>query len=60
MWQTSKVEVESTLRQVCEKVLNDPTVPKKLRYHRAEALRMMGIIYMVREISIVMYVCREF
>lgn len=49
MWQTSKVEVEGTLRQVCERVLNDPTVPKKVQYRRAEALRMMGLIYKVHE-----------
>ncbi|RUS20072.1 hypothetical protein BC937DRAFT_86440 [Endogone sp. FLAS-F59071] len=45
MWQTSKVEVEGILRQVCERVLNDTAVSKKVQYRRAEALRMMGVIY---------------
>ncbi|KAI9309130.1 X-domain of DnaJ-containing-domain-containing protein [Cunninghamella echinulata] len=45
MWQTSKFEVEATLRQVCDMVLNDKNVPSKTRYKRAEALRMVGYIY---------------
>ncbi|KAI8342080.1 X-domain of DnaJ-containing-domain-containing protein [Chlamydoabsidia padenii] len=45
LWQTSKFEVEGTLRQVCDTVLQDKTVPSKVRYKRAEALRMVGYIY---------------
>ncbi|KAF7732561.1 hypothetical protein EC973_003308 [Apophysomyces ossiformis] len=45
LWQTSKFEVEATLRQVCDTVLQDKTVDSKTRYKRAEALRMVGYIY---------------
>ncbi|OAD70027.1 hypothetical protein PHYBLDRAFT_4152, partial [Phycomyces blakesleeanus NRRL 1555(-)] len=45
LWQTSKFEVEATLRQVCETVLQDKSVDSRTRYKRAEALRMVGYIY---------------
>ncbi|CAO3578069.1 unnamed protein product [Absidia cylindrospora] len=45
LWQTSKFEVEGTLRQVCDSVLQDKTVSSKIRYKRAEALRLVGHIY---------------
>ncbi|SAM07606.1 hypothetical protein [Absidia glauca] len=45
LWQTSKFEVEGTLRQVCDTVLQDKSVPSKTRYKRAEALRLVGHIY---------------
>ncbi|KAI8061167.1 X-domain of DnaJ-containing-domain-containing protein [Gongronella butleri] len=45
LWQTSKFEVEATLRQVCDAVLQDKAIPSKIRYKRAEALRMVGFIY---------------
>ncbi|KAG0170364.1 hypothetical protein DFQ28_009964 [Apophysomyces sp. BC1034] len=45
LWQTSKFEVEATLRQVCDTVLQDKSVDSKKRYKRAEALRMVGYIY---------------
>ncbi|KAI8092917.1 X-domain of DnaJ-containing-domain-containing protein [Halteromyces radiatus] len=45
LWQTSKFEVEGTLRQVCDTVLQDKTVPSKVRTKRAEALRLVGHIY---------------
>ncbi|CDH50465.1 -domain-containing protein [Lichtheimia corymbifera JMRC:FSU:9682] len=45
LWQTSKFEVEATLRQVCDTILQDKAVDKKIRYKRAEALRIIGYIY---------------
>ncbi|KAI9320477.1 X-domain of DnaJ-containing-domain-containing protein [Dichotomocladium elegans] len=45
LWQTSKFEVEATLRQVCDTILQDKSVDKKIRYKRAEALRIIGYIY---------------
>ncbi|KAI9490888.1 X-domain of DnaJ-containing-domain-containing protein [Zychaea mexicana] len=45
LWQTSKFEVEATVRQVCDTILQDKTVEKQTRYKRAEALRIIGYIY---------------
>ncbi|KAI9028942.1 X-domain of DnaJ-containing-domain-containing protein [Phycomyces nitens] len=45
LWQTSKFEVEATLRQVCDTVLQDKSIDNRTRYKRAEALRMVGYIY---------------
>ncbi|KAI7856627.1 X-domain of DnaJ-containing-domain-containing protein [Circinella umbellata] len=45
LWQTSKFEVEATLRQVCDTILQDKAVDKQTRYKRAEALRIIGFIY---------------
>ncbi|KAI8331978.1 X-domain of DnaJ-containing-domain-containing protein [Choanephora cucurbitarum] len=45
LWQTSKFEVEATLRQVCDKVLQDKDVDAKVRTKRAIALKWVGYIY---------------
>ncbi|GAA5813792.1 hypothetical protein MFLAVUS_007279 [Mucor flavus] len=45
LWQTSKFEVEATLRQVCDKVLQDKEVDSKTRTKRAIALKWVGYIY---------------
>ncbi|KAI8148846.1 X-domain of DnaJ-containing-domain-containing protein [Fennellomyces sp. T-0311] len=45
LWQTSKFEVEATLRQVCDTILQDKSVDKRTRYKRAEALRIIGFVY---------------
>ncbi|KAI8878321.1 DnaJ-domain-containing protein [Backusella circina FSU 941] len=45
LWQTSKFEVEATLRSVCDKLLQDKSVDSKIRYKRAEALKWIGYIY---------------
>ncbi|KAI8355136.1 X-domain of DnaJ-containing-domain-containing protein [Blakeslea trispora] len=45
LWQTSKFEVEATLRQVCDKVLQDKEVDAKVRAKRAVALKWIGYIY---------------
>ncbi|CAO3626008.1 unnamed protein product [Mucor hiemalis] len=45
LWQTSKFEVEATLRQVCDKVLQDKDVDSKTRAKRALALKWVGYIY---------------
>ncbi|KAL9537373.1 hypothetical protein MBANPS3_011837 [Mucor bainieri] len=45
LWQTSKFEVEATLRQVCDKVLQDKEVDSKTRQKRAIALKWVGYIY---------------
>ncbi|KAI7865021.1 X-domain of DnaJ-containing-domain-containing protein [Spinellus fusiger] len=68
LWQTSKFEVEATLRNVCDAVLQDKvnttggcpssyssilpqwqSVDSKVRYKRAEALRIIGFIYKYAE-----------
>ncbi|KAI8991301.1 X-domain of DnaJ-containing-domain-containing protein [Mycotypha africana] len=45
IWRGSKMEVESVLREVCERVLTDASVsPESLR-SRAIALKLLGTIY---------------
>jgi len=45
LWKGSKLEVESVLREVCDRVLSDPTVPKSTLRRRAEALKIVGSVY---------------
>lgn len=40
------MEVESVLREVCDRVLTDPTVPRETLKSRAIGLRIIGTIYM--------------
>ncbi|KAI9478281.1 MAG: X-domain of DnaJ-containing-domain-containing protein [Benjaminiella poitrasii] len=51
LWQTSKFEVEATLRQVCDKVLQDKEVDSKTRTKRAIALKWVGYIYKHTELD---------
>lgn len=37
--------MESVLRDVCDKVLSDPTVSKEVRKARAEGLKIIGNVY---------------
>lgn len=45
IWQSSKFDVEQTLRQVCDSVLLDKATPQNIRRKRAEGLRLVGYIY---------------
>ncbi|RKO91127.1 X-domain of DnaJ-containing-domain-containing protein, partial [Blyttiomyces helicus] len=46
IWRGSKLEVESVLRDVCDRVLMDEqSVSREVRRRRAEALRVLGQIY---------------
>ncbi|CAG7828694.1 unnamed protein product, partial [Allacma fusca] len=45
LWQGSKLEVESVLRSVCDKVLSDPLCDKDSVRRRAEGLKIVGDIY---------------
>ena len=45
LWKLGKLELESTLRLVCETVLRDTTVDKALLKKRAEALKTLGRVY---------------
>ncbi|KAG0021298.1 hypothetical protein BGZ82_011354 [Podila clonocystis] len=47
LWKGSKLEVEGVLRDVCDKTLNDPTVPKTTLIKRASALKMIGAVFEV-------------
>lgn len=42
MWKGVKLEVESVIRDTCEKVLSDSTLPKEKLHLRAVALGLMG------------------
>ena len=44
-WKGSKFEIQSVLREVCDKVLNDKQVPLAKRIERAHALIIAGNIY---------------
>ncbi|KAF9321581.1 hypothetical protein BG000_004111 [Podila horticola] len=45
LWKGSKLEVEGVLRDVCDKTLSDPTVPKTTLIKRASALKMIGAVF---------------
>lgn len=44
-WKGSKFEIQSVLRDVCDKVLNDKNVKAEKRVERAHALVLSGTIY---------------
>jgi curved DNA-binding protein CbpA len=44
-WRGSKFEIQSVLREVCDRVLNDKTVRMEKRVERAHALILCGTIY---------------
>nr|CAG8601112.1 15467_t:CDS:2 [Entrophospora candida]CAG8606476.1 14190_t:CDS:2 [Entrophospora candida] len=45
LWKGSKLEVESVLREVCDRVLSDPAIPKEILVKRAEGLKIIGAVY---------------
>ncbi|KAJ3512552.1 hypothetical protein NLJ89_g3454 [Agrocybe chaxingu] len=46
LFKGTKLEVESILREVCERVLEDPNIPREKSILRAVALQMLGEAYM--------------
>jgi curved DNA-binding protein CbpA len=44
-WRGSKFEIQSVLREVCDRILNDKTVRMEKRVERAHALVLCGTIY---------------
>lgn len=52
-WKGSRYEIQSVLRDVCDKILNDKSVKMEKRVERAHALILSGEIYQnVRELSL--------
>ncbi|ORX92770.1 DnaJ-domain-containing protein [Basidiobolus meristosporus CBS 931.73] len=45
IWRGSKLEVESVIRDVCDKVLGDRSCPRPVIKKRAQALKMIGHIF---------------
>lgn len=45
IWRGSKLEVESVLREVCDRVLTDPSVSRETLKNRAVGLKIIGTIY---------------
>ncbi|KAF9420580.1 hypothetical protein BGZ94_009092 [Podila epigama] len=45
LWKGSKLEVEGVLRDVCDRTLSDPTVPKATLLKRAAALKIIGAVF---------------
>lgn len=43
--QGTKLEVESVLRETCDRILEDPTVPRSKATLRAVALQILGDAY---------------
>ncbi|CEP23062.1 CAJ1 [Cyberlindnera jadinii] len=44
-WHGNKYEIQSTLRDVCDKVLGDKSEPKDKRIQRANALMLLGKVF---------------
>ena len=44
-WRGSRFEIQSVLRDVCDKVLNDKNVALNKRIERAHALMMVGTVF---------------
>jgi len=46
LWKVNKLDIETTIRGVCELVVKDPGVDKAIWTKRAEAMRLLGKIFM--------------
>eukprot|EP00891_Asterochloris_glomerata_P009342 jgi/Astpho2/9342/Aster-07279 len=46
LWAGNVLDIETTLRHVCKKVMNDPMVSKQERKARAQGLRQLGRIFL--------------
>ena len=44
-WRGSRFEIQSVLRDVCDKILNDKNVALNKRVERAHALMMVGTVF---------------
>ena len=49
LWSVSALDIESTLRSVCDKVCHDKSVKKLVRKKRCEALSVLGKIFQTTE-----------
>ena len=49
LWNVSALDIESTLRSVCDKVCHDKSVKKLVRKKRCEALSVLGKIFQATE-----------
>ena len=49
LWNVSALDIESTLRSVCDKVCHDKSVKKEVRKKRCEALSVLGKIFQTTE-----------
>ena len=49
LWNVSALDIESTLRSVCDKVCHDKSVKKLVRKKRCEALSVLGKIFQTTE-----------
>jgi hypothetical protein len=45
IWDFSSIDIEGTVRRVCNKLLKDSSVPWQIRFRRAVALRRLGRIF---------------
>lgn len=45
IWRGSKLEVESVLREVCDRILTDQSVSRETLKNRAVGLKIIGMIY---------------
>ena len=49
LWNVSALDIESTLRSVCDKVCHDKSVKKEVRKKRCEALSVLGKVFQTTE-----------
>jgi len=49
LWNVSALDIETTLRAVCDKVLHDKSVKKDVRRKRCEALSVLGKVFQTTE-----------
>merc|ERR1712083_251266 len=45
VWDCSVMDIESTLRHICDKALKDISVPWQIRHRRARALLRLGRVF---------------
>lgn len=45
LWKVGKLDIEQTIRIVCEEVLTDKKVDKNILKKRAEAIKVIGRLY---------------
>eukprot|EP00123_Amoebidium_parasiticum_P013839 comp22178_c1_seq1/m.32564 comp22178_c1_seq1/g.32564 ORF comp22178_c1_seq1/g.32564 comp22178_c1_seq1/m.32564 type:complete len:523 (-) comp22178_c1_seq1:471-2039(-) len=45
IWRLGKIEVDDTLRKVCEKLMQDTTVDEQTKTKRTEAIEEIGVIF---------------
>ena len=51
LWRATKLEIESVERDVCDRILNDPSQPRELLRYRCKALSKLGELWQQASIT---------